>query len=200
MSLLNPNVFFELGIRTALNKPVCMVKDQKTERVPFDTTIINHHTYNSTLAPWMLDEEIQSLKAHIEASMNSHGKNNALWSYFSMSMKAQPPKETTGVEGKVDFLNLQFEGLRRQLDKLSMRLSTPNEELQNNNQKVILHKLIKIAEDYGDEINSIEIDDDSCNFFLAKALPERIIKAMTHYTKLNGYKINFIMEQEKNAK
>jgi hypothetical protein len=72
--------------------------------------------------------------------------------------------------------------------------------LQNNNKKFILHKLIKIAEDYGDEINSIEIDDDSCNFFLAKALPERIIKAMTHYTKLNGYKINFIMEQEKNAK
>jgi len=29
MSILNPNVFFELGIRTALNKPVCMIWAQK---------------------------------------------------------------------------------------------------------------------------------------------------------------------------
>jgi len=27
ISLLNPNVFFELGIRTSLNKPVCIIKD-----------------------------------------------------------------------------------------------------------------------------------------------------------------------------
>ena len=43
MSCLNPNVFFELGIRTAVDKPVCMVKDELTPKVPFDTGIINHH-------------------------------------------------------------------------------------------------------------------------------------------------------------
>ncbi len=30
ISILNPNVFFELGVRTALNKPVCLVRDQLT--------------------------------------------------------------------------------------------------------------------------------------------------------------------------
>ena len=45
MSIVNPNVFFELGVRTALNRPVCLVKDDATERVPFDTGIINFHTY-----------------------------------------------------------------------------------------------------------------------------------------------------------
>ena len=40
MSTLNPNVFFELGIRTALDKPVCMVKDLLTTQVPFDTAVI----------------------------------------------------------------------------------------------------------------------------------------------------------------
>lgn len=39
MSILNPNVFFELGIRTALNKPVCMVKENETPIVPFDNNI-----------------------------------------------------------------------------------------------------------------------------------------------------------------
>jgi hypothetical protein len=35
MSTLNANVFFELGIRTALNKPVCIVKDEFTDPVPY---------------------------------------------------------------------------------------------------------------------------------------------------------------------
>src|SRR4051812_30177287 len=45
MSSLNVNVFFELGIRTAVDKPVCLVHDQKVERLPFDTGIINTHKY-----------------------------------------------------------------------------------------------------------------------------------------------------------
>ncbi len=35
-SCLNPNVFYELGIRTALDKPVCIVKDEITQKIPFD--------------------------------------------------------------------------------------------------------------------------------------------------------------------
>lgn len=60
MSLLNPNVFFELGIRTALNKPVCMVTDERTKKIPFDTNIISYHTYNSKLEPWNLENEKRS--------------------------------------------------------------------------------------------------------------------------------------------
>jgi len=41
MSCLNPNVFFEFGIRTALNKPMCIVKDEFTSKVPFDTAILS---------------------------------------------------------------------------------------------------------------------------------------------------------------
>lgn len=55
MSILNPNVFFELGIRTALNKPVCLVRDNLTELVPFDMSIVNNHTYQSSLVPWVID-------------------------------------------------------------------------------------------------------------------------------------------------
>ena len=48
MSALNANVFFELGIRTATNRPVALVKDTKTknENVPFDLGSVNHHTYS----------------------------------------------------------------------------------------------------------------------------------------------------------
>src|SRR5947207_1642478 len=44
ISTLNANVFFELGIRTALDKPICIVKDNLTIVTPFDTSIINHHS------------------------------------------------------------------------------------------------------------------------------------------------------------
>jgi hypothetical protein len=47
----NPNVFFELGIRTALDRPVALVRDSITERLPFDTSIINTHTYDASLCP-----------------------------------------------------------------------------------------------------------------------------------------------------
>src|ERR1700693_961656 len=47
ISLHNPNVFFELGIRTALDLPVAVVKDDKTDKLPFDTSIINTYSYDS---------------------------------------------------------------------------------------------------------------------------------------------------------
>jgi hypothetical protein len=68
MSCLNPNVFFEFGIRTSLNKPVCVVKDELTEQVPFDAAILNYHEYKSSLEPWHLEAEINKLSEHIAAS------------------------------------------------------------------------------------------------------------------------------------
>ena len=53
MSTLNANVFFELGIRTALGKPVCLVKDDITQKVPFDTSIVNYYEYLSALPSWL---------------------------------------------------------------------------------------------------------------------------------------------------
>lgn len=48
ISSKNPNVFFELGIRLALNKPVTIIKDNKTTQV-FDIGIIKYINYDSEL-------------------------------------------------------------------------------------------------------------------------------------------------------
>ncbi len=92
MSILNPNVFFELGIRTALNKSVAMIRDNVTERVPFDTTIINYHEYNSGLEPWGLSGEIGRLTVHLK-DCAAPGTENSLWGYFSMSQQAEVPSD-----------------------------------------------------------------------------------------------------------
>lgn len=121
MSVLNPNVFFELGIRTSLNKPVCIIKDDLTEKVPFDTLIINNHTYLSALNPWTLDDQIEELANHIKDSFEKCKGFNSLWKYFGLSSAAQPIKEE-GSDAKIDFLIKQVEALR---DKLNPNSYSP---------------------------------------------------------------------------
>lgn len=82
MSCLNPNVFFEFGIRTSLNKPVCIVKDELTKTVPFDTTILNHHEYMSSLDPWKLDKERIKLSEHLITSQERSKGENTLMAIF----------------------------------------------------------------------------------------------------------------------
>ena len=114
MSALNPNVFFELGIRTAVNKPTCMVVDDITESVPFDTSIVNYHTYRSSLDPWELEDEIEKLAAHIAAAEET-GEGNPLWHYFSLTARAEFSGKETGIEAKVDLMSIRLEGLARQI-------------------------------------------------------------------------------------
>ncbi|MCZ7403875.1 MAG: restriction endonuclease [Candidatus Methanoperedens sp.] len=115
MSILNPNVFFELGIRTSLNKPVCIIRDDLTENVPFDVKMINNHEYSSALYAWELDAQIEALATHIKDSFAKCKGSNSLWKYFGLSSSAQPFKEE-GADAKIDFLIRQVEVLREKLN------------------------------------------------------------------------------------
>ncbi len=84
MSCLNPNVFFEFGIRTSLNKPICVIRDDKTERIPFDIAIINHLVYQSALNTWEIEEDINKLSDHIKVSVEKCKGENPLWKYFGL--------------------------------------------------------------------------------------------------------------------
>lgn len=121
ISTLNPNVFFELGCRTALNKPVCYVKDDLTRRIPFDTGIINHHTYLSSLAPWTLKQEIMALATHIRSSLERSANRNMLWEYFGLQTSAHPAP-ARGSEGeRLEYLIMQVEGLKKSVQEQESR-------------------------------------------------------------------------------
>lgn len=117
MSILNPNVFFELGIRTALNKPVCLIKDNIIEKVPFDTGIINYHVYSPDLSSWIVKNEIEKLARHISESFSKSDNFNSLWKYFGLKSIGTPPKKSGGDMEKIDYLTMQVEAIRRQLDE-----------------------------------------------------------------------------------
>jgi len=115
MSCLNPNVFFEFGIRTALNRPVCVVKDEHTKRVPFDTGILNHHEYKSTIEPWELPTQIDLLAGHLTESAERSGITNALWKYFGLKTEAQPVEGATADADKLDYLVMRLDSIQESL-------------------------------------------------------------------------------------
>lgn len=116
MSMLNPNVFFELGIRTAVDKPICLVRDDKTERIPFDTGILNTETYDSSLAPWKLPGEIDKLAAHLAESYKRSDSRNTLWRYFGLTSRASfEGPDSSSSDDKLDFLLSEMASIKRRI-------------------------------------------------------------------------------------
>lgn len=111
MSGLNPNVFFELGIRTAMNKPICLTIDQATKDPPFDLDLINHHAYVSDLRPWVLPREVEKLTAHVRESATA--TENALWKYFALRFTADTAERRPGPGDKMDLILSEIDALRK---------------------------------------------------------------------------------------
>lgn len=85
ISSLNANVFFEMGIRTALNRPVAIIKDDKTATVPFDTQIINYHTYSSSASSWEIEKQIFTMAQHITDTQQKCAGSNSMWKAFGLA-------------------------------------------------------------------------------------------------------------------
>lgn len=113
MSVLNPNVFFELGIRTALNKPTCMVRDHLHKTIPFDTAIVNCHSYDAHMEAWRLTTEIDCLAKHIIASGNNK-EQNELWKYFGVATNAAMLTAQVTEDDKMSAILRELEGMRRE--------------------------------------------------------------------------------------
>jgi len=126
MSTLNANVFFELGIRTAVGKPVCVVKDDSTPKIPFDITVVNHDQYSKDLRPWGIAKEIDKLAEHLKETEKRCKGENMLWKYFSFSQRAHlanPAGDDTS--DRLAILSEQVEGLSRKMEEKSAEI-TPN--------------------------------------------------------------------------
>jgi len=152
MSCLNPNVFFEFGIRTSLNKPVCIVKDELTVKVPFDTGILNHHEYKRSLEPWDLPDEIKKLSEHIKSSDTRSDGKNTLWKYFGLRSEARAYEGATGTEAKIDYLTMQMDSLRQQIGNLQQADLSPGTQSEKVNIEAFEKDLVlDILRDYSDE-------------------------------------------------
>jgi hypothetical protein len=151
MSCLNPNVFFEWGIRTALNKPVCLVKDELTKDVPFDTTMLNYHPYSSTLHGWEIEAEREKLTSHLTASAAKGADENALWKYFGLSSKGQPYQGREGTDGKLDYITMQIESIAKRIGRADDRMYSADRGRS------------RIREDKSDRLSQAAVQDTILN-------------------------------------
>lgn len=104
LSTHNPNVFFELGVRTSIDRPIALVRDEHTS-LPFDVSGINAYRYDSNLLAWELERQQANLARHIEASYSSCDGHNPLWRKFGLTIKAsEPDAEESPLEAKVDLI------------------------------------------------------------------------------------------------
>jgi hypothetical protein len=161
MSALNPNVFFEFGIRTSLNKPVCVVKDDLTKHIPFDTGIINYHEYLSALEPWDLAKEINVLSEHIKTSYERSEGKNTLWKYFGLKAEAAAYEIKPGSDNKLDLINLQLGTVLRKFDDFEKKQNNSDlviAKFDSNKDKDILKRLRSFAKSKIMDVNILDFD------------------------------------------
>lgn len=104
MSGRNPNVFYEWGIRTALDKPVSVVVDDQTTPIPFDASVVNHHLYSADLNLRNIKETKIALRKHIADSESTSEGKNTMWQTFGVKESAEFTPENTTDTNKLDLL------------------------------------------------------------------------------------------------
>ncbi len=170
MSSLNPNVFFELGIRTAVNKPVCIVKDDITPKIPFDTSIVNYHTYLSSLTPWTIERQIEDLVSHIEKSIQRSDGQNTMWRYFGLSTRAELPEGKTPVDDRLELLSLQIDSLNQKFTESRFQPS-PKKRTENPGE-ALFHKLVGIASASGLTVTTGEWSEKAMKIVIDDGEPQ----------------------------
>jgi len=112
LSSHNPNVFFELGVRTSLNLPVALVKDERTS-IPFDTSGINTLSYTSSLKAWDISKGCEALTEFLKKSITSCAGENPLWRHFGLTKRAnEPHSDESPTDARLDLLTAKVEQLQ----------------------------------------------------------------------------------------
>lgn len=73
----NPNVLFELGMRIAFNKPVCLIRAKGTAPIFDIDHMLRVYDYNPCLWPSTLSEDIPGLSEHISETWKNKDKERS---------------------------------------------------------------------------------------------------------------------------
>ena len=106
----NPNVFYELGVRHALNKPVILIKSEKDKR-PFDIQSVNIIDYSSLDDPTEMQNLKNKLIKHIESIFDESEEIDLPFS----SILGECPKIESIFLSKIEEVFGQVKGLREYL-------------------------------------------------------------------------------------
>ena len=116
LSLLRPHVLFATGVRTALNRPACFVRDSVTAGTPFDSAVVECLEYAANLVPWTVEQQVARLRRHIERALQRSEEKNDLWKWLGLNRSALPvDRDAADIGDYVDLLHRQVQALRDEL-------------------------------------------------------------------------------------
>lgn len=117
LSNRNPNVLYELGLRQAYNKPVVLVKDEKTENI-FDVSVISTVPYSSN----RLYENVVEAQEKICESLKStgEGKDTTLIQF----VRAKEASYDDVKVNKDDTVNIMLQSIMKELQRLNSTQGT----------------------------------------------------------------------------
>lgn len=195
----NPNVFFELGVRTSLNLPIALVRDEHTG-IPFDTSGLNTHAYASTLNAWDTAREVERLAQHLKDSAESCDGGNPMWRHFGLTIAAEVPTDSaSSSDAKVELMFEGMQDLRREVgalrDTMSVRVAEeefgmPSIGLLNGVSK-LAHDLESVVEGSVSSTSPLSKDRFVAHFTRPATAPSgtSIVPAANKIAKEHGYSI-----------
>lgn len=130
VSAKNANVMFELGLRLAFDKPVVILKDNKTN-YSFDTSPLEHLDYPRDLRYSEILNFKDRLSAKIEKTLEA-SKLQGYKSFLSHFGKFHVSGLKTEEIGKEDFILKEISAMRRQLMELAIDRSSLFNEPRNS--------------------------------------------------------------------
>jgi hypothetical protein len=141
VSSKNPNVMFELGLRLAFDKPVIIIKDDKTSYT-FDTGVIEHISYPSSLRFGDIVSFKKDLTRRIEATYKKAIETTNYSPFLKGFGKKIVPAKIQGEEvSETKFLIDQIYGLKDEMKRLRY-------DLRNNDSQLNLASLNDLSNSY----------------------------------------------------
>ncbi|EJC1211558.1 hypothetical protein K6U44_13940 [Vibrio parahaemolyticus] len=125
MSAKNPNVFYELGMRQAFDKPTVLLKDEKTN-APFYINGLRYCQYNTDMRHRNVKLAIEQLSATlIETYKNKENKSeiNSLVRLLELAKPAElPTGDITPQEKEAKLLSLKLDTVINGMEQMQQKI------------------------------------------------------------------------------
>ena len=117
----NANVMFEFGMRLAFDKPVIVVKDDKTD-YSFDTSPIEHIGYRSDLRFDDVREFKARIKKAILATVTKAKEDDSFSPFLKHFTKITAKSLDVKEVPEAEYIAARLEGIERRLDRIANRV------------------------------------------------------------------------------
>lgn len=122
----NANVMYELGMRHAYNKPVAIIKDDKTSRI-FDIQGLRHTEYSSSLRIDSTKKDIIKIAQSIRETADPNNKDVNSMVRLANIRAAEPPSATE-LSGETSLILSSLKTISSRLDAISSKPVSLNKD------------------------------------------------------------------------